>query len=137
MLPVINQNDSIATDEISVGDNDSLGAIVAASISADLLILLSDIDGLYTADPHTVSDATLIPLVTQLTPEIERAAGGKGTQLGTGGMATKLHAAKICMEAGTDMIIANGANPEILYDILEGRQIGTRFAARRLPHDNT
>lgn len=137
VLPVINENDSIATDEISVGDNDSLGAIVAASISADLLILLSDIDGLYTADPHTVPDATLIPLVTQLTPEIERAAGGKGTQLGTGGMATKLHAAKICMEAGTDMVIANGANPEILYDILDGRQIGTRFAARRLSHDDT
>lgn len=111
VLPVINENDTVSTQEIAVGDNDTLGAIVAVSMKADLLVLLSDIDGLYTKDPHKDETAELISLVTEITPEIEALGGGKGSSLGTGGMVTKLNAAKLCMEKGTDMIIANGSNP--------------------------
>ncbi|MBR1606222.1 MAG: glutamate 5-kinase [Clostridia bacterium] len=130
-IPVINENDTVATDEIAVGDNDTLSALVAVSVKADLLILLSDIDGLYTADPHTHADASLIPEVTELTPGILAAAGGKGSALGTGGMATKLAAARLCMEAGVDMIIINGERPADLYDVLAGEAIGTRFNGRK------
>ncbi len=130
-IPIVNENDTVATDEIRVGDNDTLGAIVAVSVGADLLILLSDINGLYTADPHTDSNARLIDRVEEITPEIERLAGGKGSALATGGMCTKLSAAKMAMAAGTDMIITNGEHPELLYDIAEGKQVGTLFAARR------
>ena len=130
-LPVINENDSIATDEIKVGDNDTLGAIVACSVRADLLVLLSDIDGLYTADPRKDPDARLIPVVEAVTPEIEALAGEKGSELAVGGMATKLRAAKLVTAAGCDMIITNGEHPERLYDIAEGRPVGTRFLGRR------
>ncbi|MBQ3104124.1 MAG: glutamate 5-kinase [Oscillospiraceae bacterium] len=130
-IPIVNENDTVATDEIRVGDNDTLGAIVAVSVQADLLILLSDIDGLYTADPHTDPNASLISRVEEITPAIEQLAGGKGSALGTGGMCTKLSAAKMAMAAGTDMIIANGDHPELLYDIAEGKSVGTLFAARR------
>ncbi|MBO4298890.1 MAG: glutamate 5-kinase [Clostridia bacterium] len=130
-LPVINENDTVATDEIVIGDNDTLAAIVTREIQADLLILLSDIDGLYTADPRKDAEAALIPLVEALTPEIMALGGGNGSSLGTGGMATKLRAAQIATEAGADMIIANGENPDILYDILDGRPAGTRFIGRR------
>ncbi|MDD6883821.1 MAG: glutamate 5-kinase [Eubacteriales bacterium] len=130
-LPIINENDTVATEEIVIGDNDTLAAIVAREIRADLLILLSDIDGLYTADPRKDKDARLIPLVERLTPEILSLGGGNGSALGTGGMATKLRAAQITTECGTDMIIANGEHPETLYDILDGQQIGTRFLGRR------
>ena len=130
-LPIINENDTIATQEISVGDNDTLAAIVATSVQAELLVLLTDIDGLYTADPRKDKNAMLIPLVTDVTPEIEALAGGKGSALGTGGMATKLHAAKLATAAGTDMVIANGAKPELLYDIAAGAPVGTRFAGKR------
>ncbi len=126
-LPVINENDTVATEEISVGDNDTLSALVAQSCKADLLVLLSDIDGLYTADPHKDKNATLISEVKEITPEILSLAGGKGSDLGTGGMATKLHAAQICTKSGIDMIIANGASPAILYDILDGKNVGTKF----------
>ncbi len=126
-LPIINENDTVATDEIAVGDNDSLGAIVACAVQADLLIILSDIDGLYTADPHTASDATLISTVEAITPEIEHLAGQKGSSLATGGMATKLKAARMVMQNGIDMVIANGRRPENLYDIVEGKPVGTRF----------
>ena len=102
-IPIINENDSVATDEIVIGDNDTLGAIVAKSISADLLILLSDIDGLFTADPHKDPDAARIELVPEITDEILRLADGKGSELGTGGMKTKLSAAKIVTKAGTDL----------------------------------
>ncbi|MBO7179322.1 MAG: glutamate 5-kinase [Clostridia bacterium] len=129
VLPIINENDTVSTQEIAVGDNDTLGAIVAVSMKADLLVLLSDIDGLYTADPHKDENAELISLVTEITPEIEALGGGKGSMLGTGGMATKLNAAKLCMSKGTDMIIANGSNPSVLYDIVDGEKIGTRFKA--------
>ena len=130
VLPVINENDSVSTDEIAVGDNDTLGALVATSAMADLLIILSDIDGLYTADPRKNPDAQLIPEVREITPEMRSGAGGGGTALSTGGMATKLTAAALCMEAGTDMLIVNGARPEILYDVLDGKAIGTRFIGR-------
>ncbi len=130
VLPIINENDTIATSEIKVGDNDTLSAITAVGANADLLILLSDIDGLYTADPHQVTDATLIPEVKEITDDILELAGAAGTALGTGGMVTKLSAAKLCMDAGTDMIIANGSNPSVLYDIFDGKAVGTRFIGK-------
>lgn len=130
VLPIINENDTVATDEISVGDNDTLSALVSESINADLLVLMSDIDGLYTADPHKNADAALIPEIKELTPEVMALGGEAGSSLGTGGMRTKLHAAEICTENGTDMIITNGQNPEILYDIAEGKSVGTRFIAK-------
>ena len=131
VLPVINENDTIGTAEIRVGDNDTLAAIVAESIHADLLILLSDIDGLYTADPHTEQDAQLIPVVHEITPELEALAGDKGSALGTGGMVTKIRAAKRVTEMGCDMVIMNGDHAELLYDLLAGQPIGTRFTGRR------
>ena len=129
VLPIINENDTIVTDEIRIGDNDTLAAIAAVQVKADLLILLSDIKGLYTADPHQHPDAELIPVVTAFTPEIMAAAGGRGSSFGTGGMATKLQAAQIAVQAKIDMVIANGEDPGILYDVLEGKQVGTRFCA--------
>lgn len=130
-LPIINENDTVATHEITLGDNDTLSAIVAANVRADLLVLLSDIDGLFTADPRKDPNATLIPEVKELTPEILALAGGKGSNLGTGGMETKLRAAQIATEAGLTMVIANGADPEVLYDIAEGKPVGTRFLPKQ------
>ena len=130
VLPVINENDTVSTVEIAVGDNDTLGALVAVSVKADLLIVLSDIDGLFTADPRHDPDAKLIPEVHEITPEMKSGAGGGGSALSTGGMATKLVAADICMQAGTDMVILNGSRPALLYDVLEGKSIGTRFIGR-------
>ena len=129
-IPVINENDTVATEEIVIGDNDTLAAIVAKSINADLLILLSDIDGLYTADPHKCPDAKLLNKVTKIDEKITALAGEKGTSLGTGGMVTKLNAAKICLNSGCDMVIANGNNPLNIYDILEGKPVGTRFTEK-------
>lgn len=126
-LPVINENDTVATEQLGIGDNDTLGAIVAANVQADLLILLSDIDGLYTADPHKNPEAKLLATVEAITPEIVAMTGGAGSTLGTGGMQTKLHAAEIATAAGIPMVIANGAAPEILYDIVAGEAVGTRF----------
>ena len=131
VLPIINENDTVNTDEISVGDNDTLGAIVAVSMHADLLVLLSDIDGLYTADPHTDSNAKIIEEITEITPEIEALGGGSQSGLGTGGMATKISAAKRCVAKGTDVIIANGSAPAVLYDILDGKKVGTRFISKK------
>ena len=130
-FPIINENDTIATDEIKVGDNDTLSAMVAVSIGADRLILMSDIDGLYTADPHKDPNARLIPEVNAITPEIEALAGGEGSALGTGGMRTKLHAAKLCMDAGCEMVIMNGENPTLLYDLFDGKPVGTRFFSKK------
>lgn len=129
-LPIINENDTIATDEIVIGDNDTLAAIVAKSVKADLLILLSDIEGLYTADPHKDPNAKLIPVVYNVDNEIYALAGGKGSKLGTGGMKTKLDAARLCYDCGCDMVITNGNTPSNLYDIVEGKPIGTRFKAK-------
>ena len=130
-LPIINENDTVATAEIKVGDNDTLGAIVARCVKADLLVLLSDIEGLYTADPRKDPSAKLIPVVEEVTPEIEALAGGVGSGLATGGMATKLRAAKMVAEVGCDMIITNGEHPEVLYDIAEGKAVGTRFLGKK------
>ncbi len=130
-LPIINENDTVATEEIAVGDNDSLGAIVACAIGADLLVLLSDIDGLYTADPHKDPSAELITTVEEVTDRIEALAGAAGSGLAVGGMATKLKAAKAAMAQGIDMVIANGARPELLYDIVAGEPVGTRFLGKR------
>ena len=129
-LPIINENDTVSTDEIVIGDNDTLAAIVAQSVKADLLVLLSDIDGLYTADPHTDPNARLIPEINAISDDILALAGGSGTSLGTGGMVTKLQAAKICLQSGCSMVITNGNRPENLYDILDGNQIGTTFKAK-------
>ena len=128
-LPIINENDTVATDEIVIGDNDTLAAIVARSVHAEMLILLSDIDGLYTADPHTHPEATLITEIPSLTQEIWALAGGASSKLGTGGMTSKLQAAALCTPAGCDMVITNGSQPERLYDIAEGKPVGSRFRA--------
>ena len=130
-LPIINENDTIATAEIKVGDNDTLGAIGACCVRADLLVLLSDIEGLYTADPRKDPEARLIPVVEEVTPQIQALAGGVGSSLGTGGMATKLRAAKMVTAHGCDMVITNGEHPERLYDIAEGKAVGTRFLAAK------
>ncbi|MBR2861660.1 MAG: glutamate 5-kinase [Clostridia bacterium] len=129
-IPIINENDTVATDEIVIGDNDTLAAIVAKSVKADLLVLLSDIDGLYTADPHKNPDAKLIQEVNEVSAEIYELASGKGSELGTGGMVTKLNAAKICLESGCQMVITNGDHPENLYSIIDGESVGTRFIAK-------
>ena len=129
VLPIINENDTVSTEEIEFGDNDTLAAMVAESVGANLLILLSDIDGLYTGDPRKDSTAVLIPEVHRLTDEILAMGKGAGSERGTGGMQTKLRAAMIATSVGCDMIIANGRDPELIYDAVEGKAVGTRFFA--------
>ena len=135
VIPVVNENDSVSSAEIEtgkakiLGDNDTLSALVARLVGADLLVLLSDIDGLYNCDPHKNPDAKLIHRVEQITDELLAMAGGAGTWRGTGGMQTKLSAAAVAMAAGVDMVITNGARVEDLYGIVKGEDIGTRFAA--------
>ena len=130
VIPVVNENDTVATDEIDFGDNDSLSAIVATLTGADLLVLLSDIDGLYTDNPKDNPDAELISDVTELTEEIFSMGKGAGSDVGTGGMATKLNAAKIATDSGADMMIINGEDVTVLSDALEGKNIGTMFHAK-------
>ena len=129
-IPIINENDTVATNEIVIGDNDTLAAIVAESINADKLVLLSDIDGLYTADPHTDPNAKLIRHANKIDDEIIALASGTSCSLGTGGMVTKLQAAKICLNCGCEMIITNGNKPSNLYAILDGQHIGTIFSEK-------
>ena len=126
-VPVINENDTVATDEIVIGDNDTLAAMVAESVEANLLVLLSEIDGLYTADPHADPTARLLPVVHRVDDGIRALAGVSSTDQGTGGMVTKLRAAEICLNCGCEMVIANGREPRLLYDIVEGKPVGTRF----------
>lgn len=126
-VPVINENDTVATDEIVIGDNDTLAAMVAESVEANLLVLLSDIDGLYTADPHADPTARLLPVVHRVDDGVRALAGVSSTDQGTGGMVTKLRAAEICLNCGCEMVIANGREPTLLYDIVEGKPVGTRF----------
>ena len=131
VLPIINENDTIATEEIKVGDNDTLSALVAVSVGAELLVILSDVDGLYDADPHKNTDAKLIERVHGTPEYIFDLAGDVGSALGTGGMKTKMNAAKICVDQGVDMVIANGENPDLLYDIVAGKEGGyTRFYSK-------
>ena len=129
-MPIINENDTVSTDEIVIGDNDTLAAIVAESVKADKLILLSDIDGLYTADPHKDPSAKLISRITAIDDSILALAGGSNGSQGTGGMVTKLQAARICLNCGCDMVIANGADPNNLYYILDGKAVGTTFSEK-------
>ena len=131
-IPIVNENDTVAIDELEleIGENDSLAAIVANISNADLLVILSDIDSLFSEDPHSNPNAEPIPVVEEITEYIEQIAGGAGSKLGTGGMATKINAAKIATEAGIDMVIMNGRNPELLYDLFENKTIGTIFKAK-------
>lgn len=131
VIPIVNENDTVSTDELEFGDNDTLSAIVAALIGADLLILLSDIDGLYSDDPRSNPDAHFIDTVEEITDELCQMAKGPKTSVGTGGMTTKLSAAKIANDSGADMVIANGEDISIITDILEGTQVGTLFIAHK------
>lgn len=130
IVPIINENDAVSADELKIGDNDNLSAMVATLVDADLLIILSDIDGLYTADPASDPAATLISRVEEITPDIERIAGSAGSSLGTGGMTTKIDAAKIAMSAGVAMVIARGETDGILHSVVEGAEVGTLFAPK-------
>ena len=129
-VPVINENDVVAVDEIKIGDNDTLSATVATLIDADALLILSDIDGLYTANPQEDKTARLIPEVAEITPEIERMAGGAGSSFGTGGMATKIEAAKIAVNAGATFVIAPSAKDDVISAVLAGESVGTVFPAK-------
>lgn len=130
-LPIVNENDSVSVEEIVHGDNDCLSAQVAALIRADALVILTDIDGLYDSDPRENPAARRVGVVEEITPELEAAAGGAGSSRGTGGMATKLNAAKLATAAGVDTYIINGTPCDNLYTLLEGRDIGTLFCAKR------
>jgi glutamate 5-kinase len=129
IIPIINENDTIATYEIEFGDNDTLSAIVASLVEADLLVMLSDIDGLYSADPRTELAAEIIHSVLEITPELEQLASGAGSSFSTGGMITKISAAKICLKDNIDCIITSGSDPAILFDVLAGKEVGTHFVA--------
>lgn len=134
VIPIVNENDTVATDEIDFGDNDYLSAIVSAIVKADLLVLLSDIDGLYTDDPNKNENAKLIPLVERITDEMLEMAKGPTSDVGTGGMSSKLGAAGIANDAGADMIIINGDDMENLNKLLAGEEIGTLFTAHKTRH---
>ncbi len=137
VIPIINENDSVTTAEIEggvIGDNDTLSAEMASLAKADLLVLLTDTPGLFTSDPNKNSSAELIPQVQRVTDELMQLAGGAGSSLATGGMRTKLLAAKMMEERGIDMVITSGQNPECLYDVVDGAQVGTRFMFQRRRH---
>ena len=131
VIPIVNENDTVTTDEIVIGDNDTLGAIIAQRVKADMLIMLSDIDGLYTENPAKNPDAKRLEVIEHITAEIEALAGSAGSKLGTGGMVTKIKAAKMATNCGIEVVIANGKDPEILYDILDGSAVCTRFLAKK------
>ena len=137
-IPIVNENDSVSTEELEnnknngFGDNDTLSVIVAALVGADLLVMLSDIQGFYSHNPRTDPDATLMRYIGSITPQVELAAGGVGSLRGTGGMATKIEAAKIALGRGIDMVLASGEDPAIIYDILSGADVGTLFARERV-----
>lgn len=130
VIPIVNENDVISTYELEFGDNDTLSAYIAKLVEAQLLIILSDIDGFYDANPSDNPDAEVIPLITEIDEEIESLAGGAGSRRGTGGMQTKLKAAEMVCSEGIDMVITNGKNPERIYDILDGKPTGTLFSSR-------
>jgi len=129
-VPIINENDAIAVDEIKIGDNDTLSATVATLVDADLLIILSDINGLYTANPQQDKNAKFIDEIGEVTPEVEKMAGGVGSKRGTGGMYTKLQAAKIAVNSGVNMVIASGSAEDVLREIVGGTLVGTLFRAK-------
>ncbi len=130
VIPIINENDAIAVDELKIGDNDTLSATVATLVDADALVILSDIEGVYTANPQTDKTARLIDCIEEITPAVEKLAGGAGSKLGTGGMYTKIQAAKIAVNSGVAMVIASGQRDEVLRQVLKGQIIGTLFPAK-------
>ena len=130
VIPIVNENDVVALDELKIGDNDNMSALVAGIVDADLVIILSDIDGLYTANPATHPDATLVHTVQEITPEVEASAGGVGSSRGTGGMATKIQAAKAATNSGIQLVIASGTEKNAIPRILQGEEIGTLFVSR-------
>lgn len=130
IVPIINANDTISTYEIEFSDNDNLSAMVASMIDADLLILLTDIDGLYDKDPRQYDDAKRISNITEITEQIHKMAGQKGSRFSVGGMATKVQAAEICQKAGFHMIVASGDDPAVIHDIIDGKDVGTFFQGR-------
>lgn len=130
-VPIVNENDTVAIEEIEFGDNDTLSALVADLGGCDALVILSDIDGLYDCDPRLHPNAKLIDTVEEIDDEIRLAAGGAGSARGTGGMLTKIYAAQMATEAGIDMVILNGSNPERLYDLFDGKKVGTLFRAKQ------
>ncbi len=132
IIPIVNENDTVSVDEINFGDNDALSATVAQLVHADQLVILSDIEGLYDMDPKEHPEARLISRVERITPEILRLAGGKGSEFGTGGMITKLHAAQTAFASGFTMRILSGSDPNILYDCMEGKPVGTLFAPKEV-----
>jgi glutamate 5-kinase len=136
IIPIVNENDTVAIDEIEnivkFGDNDNLSAIVSGLVGADLLIILSDIDGFYDSNPRENEDAKLLKVVNEVTEELEEFAGGAGSSLGTGGMITKLKAARVAADFGVDMILANGEEPKLLLDIIKGEEIGTLFIGKKI-----
>lgn len=133
VIPIVNENDTVAIDELEleVGENDSLAAHVAALAKADLMIMMSDIDGLYDKDPHKSDEARLIPVVHEISEEIHELAGGAGTRFGSGGMKTKIDAVEIAYAAGIDVILMNGRRPEKLYDLFEDKKVGTLFTLHK------
>jgi len=131
LIPVVNANDTVSTNELDLSDNDRLSAHVSEIIGADLLVILTDIDALYNENPKTNPDAKRISRVTELTEEIFGMAGESGSAFSVGGMSAKLHAAKICEEGNVDMVVADGEDPEIIYDILEGKDVGTYFFLKK------
>lgn len=131
-IPIVNENDTLAVEEIEFGDNDTLSAVVAALVGADVLVILSDIEGLYTADPHKSPDAKLLRQVCASDPALKQMAGGAGSRRGTGGMVTKVSAARLAAEHGIDTYLLSGADPRNLYTLLDGGEIGTRFTAQPL-----
>ncbi|MDD6231724.1 glutamate 5-kinase [Frisingicoccus sp.] len=131
VIPIVNENDTVSTDEIEFGDNDTLSAVVAALVSADLLILMSDIDGLYTDDPNKNPNARFIECVYKIDKSLYDMAKGAGSDFGTGGMVTKIDAARIATDSGCDMIISNGKDFRTIHDIIEGKNIGTLFLAHK------
>ena len=131
VIPIINENDAVSIDELKIGDNDTLSANVAAIVDADLLIILSDVDGVYSANPQTDPQARLLPEIAEVTPEVEAICGGAGTMRGTGGMLTKMAAARMAMNSGIVMVIASGGRDGVVQSIIDGRPIGTLFPPRQ------
>lgn len=130
VIPIVNENDVVALDELKIGDNDNMSALVAGIVDADLVIILSDVDGLYTANPQTYPDAVIVPEVAEITPEIEASAGGVGSARGTGGMATKIQAAKAATSSGIHLVIASGTEKNAITRVLQGEELGTLFVSR-------
>lgn len=130
VIPIVNENDVVALDELKIGDNDNMSALVAGIVDADLVIILSDVDGLYTANPQTHPDAVIVSEVAEITPEIEASAGGVGSARGTGGMATKIQAAKAATSSGIHLVIASGTEKNAITRVLQGEELGTLFVSR-------